>query len=133
MTFAAENPGQDKLRVAGQIHDVDESMVDLRCSVAVIDDGQVRTRTVEVVFLGSLLGPASGRALTGEPGAEPEWVPRSWLPELDLKPPIGGHLPAVMHPNHSTAPYLGNLWKPEADAVADGSAGRWRRWVRGRP
>jgi ADP-ribose pyrophosphatase YjhB (NUDIX family) len=96
-------------------------------------DPPTRTRTVEVVFLGSLLGPAAGRALAGEPGAEPEWVPRSRLPELDLKPPIGGHLPAVMHPNHSTAPYLGNLWKPEADAVADGSAGRWRRWARGRP
>ena len=52
-----------------------------------------------MVFLGSVLGPATGRSLTGEPGAAPEWVPRQRLPELDLKPPIGGHLPAVMHPN----------------------------------
>lgn len=191
MTFAAENPGQDECRIAGQSRDADESMVDLRCSVAVVGDGQVllihrstdgrndwvlpggrprpgeslsacasreareetgmeidpirvafvlevidprlRTRTVEVVFLGSLLGPKSDVALVGELGAAPEWVPRHRLPELDLKPPIGGYLPAVMHPNHSTAPYLGNLWKPEPDTTADGSATRWRRWARGRP
>ena len=86
-----------------------------------------------MVFLGSVLGPATGRSLTGEPGAAPEWVPRGRLPELDLKPPIGGHLPAVMHPNPSTAPYLGNLWRPEPTGTPDGTAARWRRWARGRP
>lgn len=164
--------------------DSDESLVDLRCSVAVVRAGEVllihrtrdglddwvlpggrpregeslsacasreareetgleinptrcvfvlevidpreRTRTVEVVFLGSVLGAAgTGQAgLSGEPGAAPEWVPRGRLPELDLKPPIGGHLPAVMHGNPSTAAYLGNLWRP---ADPDGHRERRRR------
>ena len=105
-----------------------------RCAfVLEVIDPKGRTRTVEVVFLGSVLGPATGRSLTGEPGAAPEWVPRGRLPELDLKPPIGGHLPSVMHPNPSTAHYLGNLWRPEPTDTPDGSAARWRRWARGRP
>jgi len=106
-----------------------------RCAfVLEVIDPKERTRTVEVVFLGSVLGPATGRSLTGEPDAAPEWVPRQRLPELDLKPPIGGHLPAVMHGNPSTAPYLGNLWRPEpTTGTPDGSAARWRRWARGRP
>lgn len=189
--MTAEFPGQGKDQVAGRILDSDESMVDLRCSVAVVNDGavllihrtldgrndwvlpggrprpgeslsacasreareetgleinpmrvafvlevidpQVRARTVEVVFLGSLLGRVGDAALVGELGAAPEWVARPRLPDLDLKPPIGGYLPAVMHPNHSTAPYLGNLWKPEPASTSDGSADRWRRWIRGRP
>ena len=105
-----------------------------RCAfVLEVIDPKERTRTVEVVFLGSVLGPATGPSLAGEPGAAPEWVPRQRLPELDLKPPIGGHPPAMMHPNPSTAPYLGNLWRPEPTGTPDGTAARWRRWARGRP
>lgn len=154
----------------GRRLDPDESMVDLRCSLVLVDDDRVlvihriahgrddwvlpggrprtgeslsaciareareetglevnptrigfvgevidphsRERTVEVVFLGSLFGRATDAALRGEPGSTPEWLSRERLRRIDLRPPIAGYLPAVMHPHRSDAAYLGNLWRP---------------------
>lgn len=150
--------------------DLDESMVDLRCSLVLVDDDNVlaihrtgdgrddwvlpggrprageslsaciaretreetgleinptrigfvgevidphsRERTVEVVFLGSLFGPAAGHPLRGEVGTTPEWLSRDRLRQIDLRPPIAGYLPGVMHRNRSDAAYLGNMWRP---------------------
>ena len=154
--------------------DPDESMVDLRCSLVLVDDDQVltihrsahgrddwvlpggrprpgeslsaciaretreetgleinptrigfvgevidphnRERTVEIIFLGSLFGRAADFALRGEPGTRPEWVGRDRLRQIDLRPPIAGYLPAVMHPHRSDAAYLGNMWRPRPPA-----------------
>ncbi len=150
--------------------DLDESMVDLRCSLVLVDDDHIlaihrtgsgrddwvlpggrprtgeslsaciaretreetglevnptrigfvgevidprsRERTVEVVFLGSLFGRAADVTLRGEPGGVPEWLSRDRLRTIDLRPPIAGYLPAVMHRNRSDAAYLGNMWRP---------------------
>ncbi len=79
----------------------------------VIDPDQ-RSRTVEVVFTGALLGAVTATDLgAGEPGTAPEWVDRTRLSQIALKPPIAGYLPAMMHPQRSTAGYLGNLWRPD--------------------
>ena len=52
-----------------------------RCAfVLEVIDPKERTRTVEVVFLGSVLGPATGRSLAGEPGAAPNGCPVSGCP-----------------------------------------------------
>lgn len=82
--------------------------------VGEVIDPHRHERTVEVVFLGSLFGRAANRELRGEPGTTPEWLGRDRLRQIDLRPPIAGYLPAVMHSHRSDAPYLGNLWRPRA-------------------
>ncbi len=68
-------------------------------------------RIVELIFL------ADGRGVdglaTGEPGTVPQWVALERLPKLKLRPPIAGYLPAIARGNRGTAPYLGNLWRPD--------------------
>jgi hypothetical protein len=49
----------------------------------------------------------------GEPGTTPEWVDRTRLSQIALKSPIAGCLPAMMHPQRSTAGYRGSLWRPD--------------------
>ncbi len=169
------NQGQPVPRSTRRL-DIDESMVDLRCSLVLVDDdhvlvihrtgrdrddwvlpgGRPRTgeslaacisretreetglevtptriafvgevidphsheRTVEVVFLGSLLGRAGDRLPRGERGATPQWMGRERLRQIDLRPPIAGYLPAVMHRSRSDAAYLGNMWRPRAAGSA---------------
>lgn len=81
--------------------------------VGEVIDPRTHERTVEVVFLGRLLGRAGDPVLRGEPGSRPEWLSRDRLRRIELRPPIAGYLPAVMHRNRSDAAYLGNMWRPE--------------------
>jgi 8-oxo-dGTP pyrophosphatase MutT (NUDIX family) len=84
-----------------------------RCAfVGEVIDPASGTRTVELIFLARLDPGASGE-LTGEPGAEPAWVHMDRLPELRLRPPIAGFLPALARDARGTAPYLGNLWRAD--------------------
>ncbi len=80
--------------------------------VAEVIDPHNHERTVEVVFLGSILGGAARHTLLGESGTRPEWLSRQRLRQVDLRPPIAGYLPAVMHRSRSDAAYLGNMWRP---------------------
>ena len=67
-------------------------------------------RVIELVFLSP--DRPSAQPSGAEPGMQPQFVPLSQLGELTLRPPLGGHIRAL-HANrhHSTAPYLGNLWR----------------------
>lgn len=81
--------------------------------VGEVIDPRTHERTVEVVFLGSVLGRAGDSILRGEPGSRPEWLSRDELRRIELRPPIAGYLPAVMHRHRSDAAYLGNMWRPQ--------------------
>ena len=70
-------------------------------------------RVVELVFLAD--GRGLDRRAAGEPGSVPEWVALERLPQLKLRPPIAGYLPAIVRGNRGTAPYLGNLWRPDEE------------------
>jgi 8-oxo-dGTP diphosphatase len=68
--------------------------------------------TVDLVFL----------AVPTLPGQEPRsletdlsarFVPLGQLHQLDLRPPVAGHLRSLYaHRSARTAAYLGNLWRP---------------------
>ena len=74
-------------------------------------------RVIEVVFLSP--DRPSAQPVGSEPGMEPEFVALGRLGELDLRPPLAGHIRALhANRNHSTAPYLGNLWRV-TDKVLD--------------
>lgn len=83
-----------------------------RCAfvLEVTDPAQER-RIVELVFLGQLL--SDGDAAVGEPGAQPVWVSMTELAGINLRPPIGGYLAGLARGSRDTAPYLGNMWRPE--------------------
>ncbi|MGC4112721.1 MAG: hypothetical protein QM747_20335 [Nocardioides sp.] len=42
-------------------------------------------------------------------------MPVAEVRHLRLRPPVAGFLPAVAKGWAQTAPYLGNLWRPDAD------------------
>lgn len=75
-------------------------------------DPQTHQRTVDLVF--AIDRVLHGRQATQqEEGMEPQFVPFSRLQDLDLKPPLAGHLPGFyQHGARRYAPYLGNLWRP---------------------
>lgn len=68
-------------------------------------------RTLEIVFWAAEVSTSTVVNET-EPGLEPAFVPLDALPGLDLRPPIAGHLRGLRAHLPSTAPYLGNLWRP---------------------
>lgn len=71
-------------------------------------------RMVEIVFVGALVGsPEAARRPVGEPGRVPSWVPLEQARRLNLRPPIAGYLPGIAAGTRDTAPYLGNMWRPE--------------------
>ena len=73
-------------------------------------DPASRDRTVELIFLATDDG---GEPIRTEPGLEPSFVELALLPQLNLRPPIGGHLRGIGYrPAPPAAPYLGNLWRP---------------------
>ncbi len=85
-------------------------------------------RTVDIVFL-------AAQSVPGELPRSPEsdlfaaFVPLDLLHEIDLRPPVAGHLRGlhVSRPGR-TAAYLGNLWRPrgvaaDEDDEADGVDG----------
>ncbi len=74
-------------------------------------------RVIEVVFLSP--DRLSARPVGSEPGMAPKFVAVDRLGELNLRPPLAGHIRALhANRNYSTAPYLGNLWRA-ADKVLD--------------
>jgi 8-oxo-dGTP diphosphatase len=84
-----------------------------RCAfVAEVIDPRDSGRIVELVFLATL-DSDDRQQLTGEAGTTPTWVTLEQLRSLHVRPPIGGFLPALGRDPRSTAPYLGNLWRPE--------------------
>ncbi len=77
-------------------------------------------RTVDLVFT-TRGSPDERRLAAREKGLHPQFVAFTQLPALDLRPPLAGHLPALLdHNGRRCAPYLGNLWRPTAvqDATA---------------
>jgi len=76
-------------------------------------------RRLDIVFLATGLEPGA-EPLAREPGVEPCFIPVDRLSELELRPPIAGHLRGLLRRGaRQYAPYLGNLWRP-----ADGSGSR---------
>lgn len=73
---------------------------------------KARRRTVDLVFLAA--STVRGEPGPLEPGIEARFVPLDVLPELDVRPPLAGHLRAL-HARRGTptAAYLGNLWRPQ--------------------
>jgi 8-oxo-dGTP diphosphatase len=73
-------------------------------------------RTVDIVF--SAAESAPGRPpREHERGLVPVFVPVDDLHELDLRPPLAGHLRAMLSRRGELyAPYLANLWRPARPA-----------------
>lgn len=76
-------------------------------------------RVVELIFMASL-DSSTGQEPRGESGTTPAWVHRSRLSVLALRPPIAGFLSTLGRHAVGTAPYLGNLWRPESARTATG-------------
>jgi 8-oxo-dGTP diphosphatase len=70
------------------------------------------TRTVDIVF--SATDPAPDRQPEQrENGLAPSFIPADGIHELDLRPPLAGHLRAMLSRRGDLyAPYLANLWRP---------------------
>jgi 8-oxo-dGTP diphosphatase len=70
-------------------------------------------RTLDIVFLAAESTPGAQPEVS-EPGLEPRFVPVSQLGELDLRPPLAGHLRGLLGQRRDRyAPYLANLWRPQ--------------------
>ncbi|MFT4083304.1 MAG: NUDIX hydrolase [Nocardioides sp.] len=69
-------------------------------------------RCVELVFV-ARVGAREEVTLAGEHGVEPAWMSLERVRQVNLRPPIAGFLPDVVRGRAQTAPYLGNLWRPE--------------------
>jgi 8-oxo-dGTP pyrophosphatase MutT (NUDIX family) len=69
-------------------------------------------RTVDIVFSAS--DPVPGQQPEErEPGLVPVFVPGDGIHELDLRPPLAGHLRGMLGQRRELyAPYLANLWRP---------------------
>jgi 8-oxo-dGTP diphosphatase len=69
-------------------------------------------RTVDIVF--SAADPAPDQMPEQrERGLAPVFVPVDRIQELDLRPPVAGHLRAMLDRRRELyAPYLANLWRP---------------------
>lgn len=89
-----------------------------RCAFVaeVVEPGAAR-RQVELTFTARLAGSASAE-LVGEEGVEPAWVPVGEVRKLNLKPAVAGFLTDVVTGRAKTAPYLGNLWRPEDEGTS---------------
>lgn len=73
------------------------------------DGGQ---RTVDIVFYAAGLA-ADAVPREQEPGLEPVFVPLDEIHDLDLRPPLAGHLRrTARYGGRLYAPYLANLWRP---------------------
>jgi ADP-ribose pyrophosphatase YjhB (NUDIX family) len=67
---------------------------------------------VDLVFLAAL-SEGQREPRSAEPELSPAFVPLSELHQLDLRPPIAGHLRGLhARGTARTAAYLGNLWRP---------------------
>lgn len=69
-------------------------------------------RTVDIVFSAVDPGPDQ-MPEQRERGLAPVFVPVDRIQELDLRPPVAGHLRAMLDRRRELyAPYLANLWRP---------------------
>ncbi|HTX80862.1 MAG TPA: NUDIX hydrolase [Streptosporangiaceae bacterium] len=99
---------------------VDPSGVAFVLEVLAPDGGP---RTVDMVFLARLANPGQ-RPRQVEPDLEPAFMPLSDLQDLDLRPPLAGHLRGLLGQRTPRyAPYLANLWRPDL-AQPPGSTGK---------
>lgn len=87
-------------------------------------------RTVDIVF--SADEPTPGQQPEElEPGLAPAFIPASDIPQLDLRPPLAGHLRRMLSQREEMrgelyAPYLANLWRPSRGLTEDPGNGRAR-------
>jgi ADP-ribose pyrophosphatase YjhB (NUDIX family) len=72
--------------------------------------------TVDIVFTAKEYGPARMPELQ-EAGLEPVFIQLDVLADLDLRPPIAGHLRGTGAGRLQSAPYLGNMWRPKDRAA----------------
>ncbi len=80
---------------------------------------QARTHVVEIVFLAGLSDQRT-QPQPREEGLTPVFQPVDALGQLDLRPPLGGHIRALhARGTLSTAAYLGNVWRPRPATDAD--------------
>jgi 8-oxo-dGTP diphosphatase len=69
-------------------------------------------RTLDIVFAATESAP-NAHPEVREPGREPVFVPIGRINELDLRPPLAGHLRGMLgYRGERYAPYLANLWRP---------------------
>lgn len=86
-----------------------------------VDGPHAGPRTLDIVFYATESVPNVPPSAV-EPGMEPSFVPADRLHELDLRPPLAGHLRGFLNQGRERhAPYLANLWRPER--LAGGRAG----------
>jgi ADP-ribose pyrophosphatase YjhB (NUDIX family) len=70
--------------------------------------------TVDIVFAATESTPDM-QPEARERGMEPLFVPVAEMHELDLRPPLAGHLRGLLGGGgRRYAPYLANLWRPDA-------------------
>jgi 8-oxo-dGTP diphosphatase len=76
-------------------------------------------RTIDLVFAAAPVDPRQEPAQI-ENGLRPQFVPLAELRHLHLQPPIAGYVRGLPPDQHrSGAPYLGNLWRPDAPTPRD--------------
>lgn len=76
--------------------------------------------TLDIVFAAAETGPGMQPAAR-EPGMEPLFVPVGQINDLDLRPPLAGHLRGMPGQGRERyAPYLANLWRPAGQVPARG-------------
>jgi 8-oxo-dGTP diphosphatase len=74
-------------------------------------------RTVDLVFAASPMDPQEEPTQVEE-GLVPQFVPLSQLRSLPLQPPIAGYVAGLSPERDRGAPYLGNLWRPNANGAS---------------
>jgi ADP-ribose pyrophosphatase YjhB (NUDIX family) len=79
-------------------------------------------RTLDIVFAATETAPNTVPERR-EPGMEPLFVPIDRINELDLRPPLAGHLRGMLGQGRERyAPYLANLWRPAGRAAGQGGS-----------
>jgi 8-oxo-dGTP diphosphatase len=79
-------------------------------------------RTLDIVFAATESAPNT-RPEIREPGMEPLFVPVERINELDMRPPLAGHLRGMLGPGRERyAPYLANLWRPVSRTPGRGAS-----------
>jgi 8-oxo-dGTP diphosphatase len=84
---------------------------------------EVHKHLIEIVFLGSERY-RGGEPVPLEPHLRPSFVPLNAISQVQMLPPLAGYIRGLaaraplLHGDltQATAPYLGNLWRPESTA-----------------
>lgn len=71
---------------------------------------------IEIVFLGAERD-RSAEPRQMEERLEPVFVRLDDLDKVGLRPPIAGYIRGFARSHNSTAAYLGNVWRPDADEL----------------